>query len=109
VLTFHRVNAGFNCCPGGFTVQVNAHDNVIEILEDEVEPNCHCLCLFDLDYEITGVWPGTYRIIIDGPYMAPAWPETEDYRMIFDVELTNGAIGDFCVQRSHYPWWTDVY
>ena len=52
-LSLIHVNAGFNCCPGELTADIMIEDGLITIVEHEAESGCHCLCLYDVEYEIT--------------------------------------------------------
>lgn len=97
-LSLTHVNAGFNCCPGELTANINIEGGVITIEEFEQEAGCHCNCLFDLDYEIAIPSPGTYTIKIVTPYV----DATEQIEFI--VDLTSTSNGSYCVQRNNYPW-----
>ena len=62
---------------------------------------CDCLCLFDLDYEITNLPPGVYTIRVNEPYL---WEGAEVLE--FTVDLSAVPSGSHCVYRDHYPWGT---
>ncbi|UCD95570.1 MAG: dockerin type I repeat-containing protein [Candidatus Zixiibacteriota bacterium] len=101
VLQFRHINAGFNCCPIiGALITVDS--NVITITEsetyDEYGP-CLCLCLFDVDYEITGIGPGEYIVVVEELYLEPG-----DESLVFNIDLTATPSGSYCVERDHYPW-----
>jgi len=102
VLSIMHINAGFNCCPEEVKVFVNIQDNVITIEEKEyfyTHGGCDCLCLFDLDFDITGVSPGEYTIKVIEPYL----PQ-EDEPLEFAVDLSSSNSGIYCVKRTQYPW-----
>ncbi|MBN1213744.1 MAG: hypothetical protein JXA92_14315 [candidate division Zixibacteria bacterium] len=97
-LALKHVNAGFNCCPI-MDNSVIIEGNTITIREVEIEGLCDCLCLFDLDYEIINLPPGTYTIRVEEPYL---W-EGDD-PLEFPVDLEEAVTGSFCVSRTYYPW-----
>jgi hypothetical protein len=102
VLRLKHVNAGFNCCPD--SLMAAFHISVGQIIIDEAElliNGCHCLCLYDLNYEITGIDPGEYSIRVNQPYL-----ENEAAVLEFTLDLTSANTGSFCVIRGFYPWST---
>jgi len=101
VLLLKHVNAGFNCCPGTISADIDVLGGVIRIKEKESSSLCDCSCLYDIDYEFVSVRPGLYRISVVGPYQIEGDPPLE-----FLVDLTGAASGSFCVERTHYPWGT---
>jgi hypothetical protein len=98
-LRLKHVNAGFNCCPGTVSADIQVTGGEIRIKEKESSSLCDCNCLYDLDYEFTGVAPGITRISIVGPYQPEGDPPLE-----FLVDLGGAASGSFCVERTRYPW-----
>jgi len=60
-LYLSQQNAAFNCCPGKIAATITVKDNVISIRETEQESGCKCLCLYDLEFEVVHLEPGTYR------------------------------------------------
>jgi hypothetical protein len=99
-LTLKHVNAGFNCCPGDITAQIDITGNVITVVELENQTGCHCLCLYDLDYEVTNLTPGQYTVRFVEPYA-----NAGDVQLAIDVTLTSVAgSGENCVDRNYYPW-----
>ena len=101
LLLLKHVNAGFNCCPDEILADITIEDNVITIDEDESleSGGCDCLCLFDVDYQISNLPPGEYTIRVNGLYL-----EEGDEILQFTVDLTSSPSGSFCVYRDHYPW-----
>ena len=95
----HR-DAGFNCCPV-ILADITIDDFVITITEIDslFEGGCWCECLFDVDYRITGLAPGEYRIVIESPYR-PVGDEVLD----ITIDLITEPTGSHCVARSQYPW-----
>jgi hypothetical protein len=100
-LQIRHTNAVLNCCPV-FAADITIHNNVITITEidsvDAVNGGCDCICPFDLDYEITDLWPGVYTIKIIEPYMNP-----EEDSLITTIDLWTEPSGEFCVARKHLP------
>ncbi|MCK4511082.1 hypothetical protein KAW64_05045 [bacterium] len=101
VLLLTHSNTTFNCAP----VAVGGHVSVvpgrsIRIVEAEDVPvPADCLCLFNVDYEITPVPPGHYNVTISELY-ARAGNEQFD----FELDLTEAASGETCLVRAGYPW-----
>jgi len=98
-LILKHINSGFNCCPGKIDADISLSGNLIYIEEREQEQGCYCRCLFDVDYQIYDLKPGTYTLELKGPYV-----DETDERLRFDIELYGPCSGTFCVLRNHYPW-----
>ena len=99
VLRLKHVNAGFNCCPGTVSADIEISDDTIRIEESESSSLCDCSCLYDLSYEIAALASGVYRISVIGPYQPEEGPPLE-----FLLDLDQASTGSFCVQRTQYPW-----
>jgi hypothetical protein len=99
ILTLKHINAGFNCCPGEITADIDIGSNRIIITENESTQGCDCLCLFDLQYEIIDLPPGQYTIRIIEPYT-----HASDEPIVVNVDLRETPDGIFCFSRGHYPW-----
>jgi hypothetical protein len=107
-LTFTHGNAGFNCCPGTISAKFAFDGSTITVTETEAYGEygpCLCLCLFDVDFQITNLPPGTYRLVFVEPYL-----EAPDPALDFTVNLTQAGETMHCLPRSQYPWgiWTGV-
>jgi hypothetical protein len=98
-LILRHINAGFNCCPGDVTAEIEFKGNIITITEREQEQGCHCLCLFDLDYELVNLAPGVYTLRIIEPYV-----EGGDQVFELTLELLSATSNSHCLQRNYYPW-----
>jgi hypothetical protein len=98
-LRLKHVNAGFNCCPGTVSADIDCSGGTVRIAERESSSLCDCSCLYDLVYEIAPLRPGRYRIVVVGPYQTESDPP-----LAFEVDLVGPASGTFCVPRAHYPW-----
>jgi len=96
-----HVNAALNCCPGTIVglVDINGSNITIEETEGDDAPMCHCLCLYDLYYEISGITGGVVTITLIEPYIA-------DYADPFTVtvDLDEEPEGSLCLYRGTYPW-----
>jgi hypothetical protein len=98
-LTLKHINAGFNCCPGDITAEIEFNGNLITITEGEQEQGCRCLCLFDLDYKVINLSPGRYTIRITEPYI-----DENDQVLECPLELFSATSGSYCLERNDYPW-----
>jgi hypothetical protein len=101
VLQINHINVGFNCCPM-IAAEITVEDNLITIEESESFDTlgpCFCLCLFDVEYEITNLYPGEYTIRFVELYL-----EGDDELLEFAVDLSVSPSGRYCVGRDHYPW-----
>jgi hypothetical protein len=98
-LILRHINAGFNCCPGEITAEIDFNNSLITITEREQEQGCLCLCLFDLDYEVVNLAPGVYTLRIIEPYV-----EGGDQVLELTLELLSATSGSHCLQRNNYPW-----
>ena len=93
-----HINSGFNCCPGGLYCKVSTNNDTIIIKEFENEQGCDCNCLFDLDIELKGIDQNKYQVRFVEPYA-----EGQE-QLIFEMDLTSGNEGEYCVVRKGYPW-----
>lgn len=100
-LNLTHINAGFNCCPTSIGAQFGFDGSTITVteIEDLSGGACHCLCLYDLQFRITDLPPGEYRLIIVEPYRNETDPALD-----FVIDLTQSPQAMTCVQRSAYPW-----
>ena len=99
VLSIKHLASGFNCCFDYILVSIEIKDNVITIKENDINPNCRCLCLRDISYDIKDIIPGKYTIRITEPYL----PEN-DTPIEFEVELKENSTGSQKFIRTTYPW-----
>ena len=104
VLSIHHINAAFNCCPGELSFDIDVAGGIITVTEIEDDQGCDCICLFDVDYDIVGILPGEYTIVIVEPYVIPGLADPLE----FAVDLNAAGSGLFCVPRDHYPWGMDA-
>lgn len=102
-LHVRHINAGFNCCPDEIVVNAYVDTGAVFIEEQEyfgVSGGCSCLCLFDLEFTVTNVYPGTYVIHVLELYLIEG---DDPLAAIITLDPTP-ASGSFCVDRAHYPW-----
>lgn len=98
-----HVNAALNCCPGTIVGLVSSDGGNISIEETEGDDAlmCHCLCLYDLTYEISGIAGGEITISFVEPYLHEG-----DELLTVTVDLDDEPTGSYCLQRFTYPWST---
>lgn len=99
ILHITHYNAGFNCCDLSISSEITISNDTIFIREVEGEPMCNCLCLYNLEFEISGVNPQNYVIKFIEPYC-----RYHDF-LIFPVELSGTPSGTECVVRHFGPWY----
>ena len=99
ILYLTHVNTGFNCCPDSVHAVIAISDSTIQIQENERYGLCDCLCLFDLEYSFENITPAIWTIQIEGLYTVD-----DDPPLIRTISLADSSEGQFCVQRSYYPW-----
>lgn len=105
VLRINRFNAGFNCCPDSFRTDIDLADNVLTITESEyVTSPCRCLCLYDLEYSISGLAKDKYWIKVVEPYVTAS---EDNAALEFQVDFSKTPSGEFCVFRLNSPWAID--
>ena len=100
ILTIKHVNAGFNCCPEEFIVNLAVNGDTLIITEREKESMCDCNCLFDLDYTLSDIARKTWWIRVKEQYVNPA----EMDEIFFEANLRKDPEGSWCVKRTTYPW-----
>ena len=100
-LAFTHANAGFNCCPTALSAWFSFENDIIRVheVEDLSGGGCHCLCLYDLHFEVMNVPPGVYTVEMVEPYLGEG--ETP---LIVTLDLTAAGSGTRCVERLVYPW-----
>jgi hypothetical protein len=91
-------NAAFNCCPDSLWCAISYRNDTLFIQEFEKQMGCKCNCLYDLNLEVTGVEPGKYHLQLIEPYYA-----NQD-QLCLDLDLPALKQGNFCVNRTNYPW-----
>jgi hypothetical protein len=99
-LDLTHLNAILNCCPQA-TLTVDMQADTIYIYEED-DGLCDCYCLFDLEYRILNLPPGTYRIVVSEAVFVGGEP------IDFWVDLVANPTGMECVPRVNYPWTNDV-
>jgi hypothetical protein len=97
-LLIKHINAGFNCCPESLYCDIVLENDTIFIHEHEKDGMCDCLCLFDLNIEITGVEAKKYQVKFIEPYAI------DQEKLDFEADLKNNPTASVCVTRKKYPW-----
>lgn len=97
-LIIKHINAGFNCCPESLYCDIGLKSDTIYIHEHEKDGLCDCLCLFDLDIEITGVEAKKYQVVFTEPYAL------DQAELEFEADLKQNPTGLVCIVRKMYPW-----
>jgi hypothetical protein len=98
-LGLKHINAAFNCCPGDITADITVAGGVITIVEHEADSMCDCICLYDVEYEITNLEPAAYIVRVIGLYLHPNDPPLE-----FPIDLSATPACFLARYRDHYPW-----
>jgi hypothetical protein len=99
ILWLTHVNAAFNCCPQIIRGEVTIAHSQIAIVESEVGGRCFCLCLYDLNFEIRNLIPGTYTVDVTEPFLP-----SRDPKLTVTLDLASSPTGLICLPRSSYPW-----
>ncbi len=104
VVRVRHIDAGFNCCIDSVVISVEIKGHVALVTETEVmQAGCHCLCLYDIEYEIRDLPSTVNKIEFVEPYADPdTWPDDEPLCCSFPTPLTDTV--SCCVMRCHYPW-----
>lgn len=97
-LRVRHMNAGFNCCPDSIFSNVSISNDTIIIQEFESNPQCYCLCLYDLSFEIEGISAKKYQLKFIEPLIGNQQP------LIFGIDLSAQPNGKWCVTRYQNPW-----
>ncbi|MEZ5358693.1 MAG: dockerin type I domain-containing protein [Candidatus Zixiibacteriota bacterium] len=99
-LSIQHINAVFNCCLQDFAVEINVMSSTITITEIESdELMCDCICRFDVEYDVLGIEPGVYTIIVQGPYTGEVIPAIQ-----FEADLSMPNSGMKCETRGVWPF-----
>ncbi len=98
ILNLKHINTGFNCEPGELFATVKTSGDTIIIEEYETSSSVKCLCLFDLDMDLSGTSAKIYQVKIIEPYLGEQQP------LKFKVDLKTAPSGSYCVKRNKYPW-----
>ncbi len=98
ILKLTHINAGFNCCPEELYCTISINQDTIIIQEYEQAALCRCNCLYNLEIEMLGLATDKYVLKFIEPYAG------NSKKIIFDIDLSAGQEGSFCVVRNNYPW-----
>ena len=95
ILRLKHINAEFNCCVDEIVAEISIEDNIITLEPMEILANgsgCFCTCLYDLDYEIRNLKPGTYKIIV------------KSFELPLEIDLSSPNSNIYCEDRNQPPW-----
>jgi len=95
ILQLKHINASFNCCIDEIVAEISIEDNIITLESKEILANgsgCYCTCLYDLDYEIRDLKPGTYKIIV------------KSFELPLEIDLSSPISNIYCEDRNQPPW-----
>jgi hypothetical protein len=100
ILTLNHINALFNCCPTYLTAEFYFQGLEIHVVESENLDGgaCDCLCLFDLQLQISNIPAGTYYLVFHELYLSATDPS-----LSFELDLSEATSGTICVTRTNYP------
>lgn len=101
VLNLKHINAGFNCEPSELFATVKLVADTIVIEEHEASNGAKCLCLYDLDLEVSQLSLGEYVV-----KFVELYAEKQE-QLLFKIDLLKATTGSFCVKRNVYPWKDD--
>jgi len=100
LLSIKHYNAAFNCCPNKILAEIIIDSSLIRVEEREKLLNpCKCNCLYDLNYEISGVDAKKYTLEIIEPYLGNA-----DEPLKFEIDLNINQHDTLMKKRTMYPW-----
>jgi len=99
LLRMVHYNAGFNCCPEGFLMDIEVKGDSLIIREAEKKMGCKCNCLYNLEIEVRNLPADTYHVRFVEPYVDYSMPQLR-----FDLDLKNNPTGQYCVTRPE-GWW----
>ncbi|MEW6014450.1 MAG: dockerin type I repeat-containing protein [Candidatus Zixiibacteriota bacterium] len=98
-LRIRHQNGCFNCCAEPDASFYISGDTII-IIEAELFGEwgpCACLCLFDVQFEISAIPPGVYFIRITELNVG-------DSLLNVTIDLREQPSGSHCIYRDTYPW-----
>jgi hypothetical protein len=98
-LYIKHINAAFNCCPGKTSADAVITDSLIIVEEKSALNDCDCMCLFDLEYNLSAVKKGKIHLFVKEPYV-----DDTSNKLEFQMDLNQSDTGTFCVPRNSYPW-----
>jgi|GEM_PF-4041276 len=64
VLYITHHDAVYNCCVDDIRFTLEREGNRIRLFEEEIRPNCYCICKYDLSVQVQTPGAGTYDLEI---------------------------------------------
>ena len=99
-LHLKHINTAFNCCPDSVGGYISIDENIIEINEFELGPVCDCICLFDVEYQISNLDEDKINLNVIQLYLGD---ETKVHNIT--ISLADSTEGIHKIDRgNHYPW-----
>ena len=98
-LDLTHINAALNCCPEIGEAVITIEEGMIIIDETPIDGVCDCICLFDLDYRIVNLPPGTYLLVFEENYLLP-----DDTALTCLLDLTTTYADTCCIDRGYGAW-----
>ena len=105
-LIIRHINAALNCCPANPAIVTVVPDEgevagTITLDESQVGGYCDCYCLFDLEFSLSELPPGTYEITVICEDVGQPDP-TINLILVLPMGVPGTDI--FCIERHGYPW-----
>ncbi|HUW93712.1 MAG TPA: hypothetical protein VMV74_11160 [Bacteroidales bacterium] len=97
-LSLTHINAGFNCCPGKLSCDIDIVGDTLVIIEKEESALCDCDCLYDLYIDVSNLDKQSFIVKVIEPYCG------DQQKLIFEVNILHKPSGSFCAVRMQYPW-----
>ncbi len=92
VTVFHDA-ALYNCCHDPFDYALDWQNDRLVITETEVNPQCYCICCFDLENTVENVPAGTWTLRFRWfDYEAMGWLEVDTVFTVGEVGQSGPAI-----------------
>ena len=99
-LNIKHLNAVFNCCPDSLhLITIDIKNNIITIDETKTFGKCFCDCLFEINYQITNLPKGEYKItFIENLFNSSGG----DLPLECTIDLKQADKANACMDRSSY-------
>lgn len=85
-LSITHENVALNCCANDFSIRALFEDETIAVTEISDDNSCNCICLYNIDFEIEHLNPGTYTFSV--------------VSMETELDLTTAGSGSYCEDRT---------
>lgn len=95
----HR-NATYNCCFQDLVVSLTVEDDLVILTEEEIFPQCFCICCYEIEATVVDLVPGTYTVGV-------CWYDYEADQMLCHWEEITIGRGGGDPPRSDPPLLSD--